>query len=77
MGGAVTQIAKSLGCRVIGINRGPLDPRSPASRRVDAFVAFDDDIVTHVRELDGPADGVDVVFDSVGGVVTGRVVIVP
>jgi len=68
VGGAVTQIAKSLGCRVIGINRGPLDPNSPANRRVDAFVAFDDDTVAHVRELDGLGGGVDVVFDSVGGV---------
>ncbi|RUL66065.1 zinc-binding alcohol dehydrogenase family protein [Dyella dinghuensis] len=68
VGGAVTQIAKSLGCRVIGINRGPLDPNSPAGRRVDTFVMFDDDTVTRVRQLDGLADGTDVVFDSVGGI---------
>jgi NADPH:quinone reductase len=68
VGGAVTQIAKSLGCRVIGINRDPLAPQSPAGRRVDAFVTFDEETVAHVRELDGLADGVDVVFDSVGGI---------
>jgi NADPH:quinone reductase len=68
VGGAVTQIAKSLGCRVIGIDRTPLDPASPAGQRVDAFVTFDEHTVAHVRELDGLADGVDVVFDAVGGI---------
>jgi NADPH2:quinone reductase len=68
VGGAVTQIAKSLGCRVIGVNRGPLDPKSPAGQRVDTFVMFDEDTVAHVRKLDGLAEGVDVVFDSVGGI---------
>lgn len=68
VGGAVTQIAKSLGCHVIGIDRAPLDPNSPAGRRVDAFAMFDENTVAHVRGLDGLAGGVDVVFDSVGGI---------
>lgn len=68
VGGAVTQIAKSLGCRVIGIDRVPVDAQSPAGKRLDAFVNFDEHTVEHLRSLDGLADGVDVVYDSVGGV---------
>jgi NADPH:quinone reductase-like Zn-dependent oxidoreductase len=68
VGGAVTQIAKSRGCRVVGINPKPLDPHSPAGRRIDHFVAFDEHTVTHVRDIEGLGDGVDVVYDCVGGI---------
>jgi NADPH:quinone reductase-like Zn-dependent oxidoreductase len=68
VGGAVTQIAKSLGCRIIGIDRHPIDASSPAGKRIHAFVPFDEHTIAAVRSLDGLADGVDVVFDSVGGV---------
>ncbi|MBE1162864.1 quinone oxidoreductase family protein [Dyella acidiphila] len=68
VGGAVTQIAKSLGCRVIGIDRHPVAADAPAARRIDAFVPYDEHTVEHLRSLDQLADGVDVVFDSVGGV---------
>ncbi len=68
VGGAVTQIAKSLGCRIIGIDRSPVDANSPAGKRIHAFVHFDEHTVARVRDLDGLADGVDVVFDSVGGI---------
>ncbi|GLQ87163.1 quinone oxidoreductase family protein [Dyella flagellata] len=68
VGGAVTQIAKSLGCRIIGIDRHPIDASSPAGKRIHAFVPFDEHTVAGVRSLDGLADGVDVVFDSVGGI---------
>jgi NADPH:quinone reductase-like Zn-dependent oxidoreductase len=68
VGGAVTQIAKSLGCRIIGIDRQPVDASSPAGKRIHAFVPFDEHTVAVVRSLDGLADGVDVVFDSVGGI---------
>jgi NADPH:quinone reductase-like Zn-dependent oxidoreductase len=67
VGGAVTQIAKSLGCRVIGIDRQPVDTHSPAGQRLDAFVPFDEHTVEHLRSLDQLAEGVDVVYDSVGG----------
>ena len=66
--GAVTQIAKSLGCRIIGIDRHPVDASSPAGKRIHAFVPFDEHTVAAVRSLDGLANGVDVVFDSVGGI---------
>lgn len=68
VGGAVTQIAKSLGCRIIGIDRSPVDANSPAGKRIQTFVHFDEHTVAHVRDLNGLADGVDVVFDSVGGI---------
>lgn len=68
VGGAVTQIAKALGCRIVGIDRQPVDAGSPAGKRIHAFVPFDEHTVAEVRSLDGLAGGVDVVFDSVGGV---------
>ncbi|MFC3653727.1 zinc-binding alcohol dehydrogenase family protein [Dyella humi] len=68
VGGAVTQIAKSLGCRIIGIDRHPVDASSPAGKRIHAFVPFDGHTVAGVRSLEGLANGVDVVFDSVGGI---------
>lgn len=68
VGGAVTQIAKTLGCRIIGIDRHPVDANSPAGKRIHEFVPFDEHTVAAMRSLDGLADGVDVVFDSVGGV---------
>ncbi|GAB2582568.1 zinc-binding alcohol dehydrogenase family protein [Dyella jejuensis] len=68
VGGAVTQIAKSLGCRIIGIDRSPVDASSPAGKRIHDFVPFDEHAIAHVRDLEGLAEGVDVVFDSVGGV---------
>lgn len=68
VGGAVTQIAKSLGCRIVGIDRRPVDASSPAGKRIHDFVPFDEHTVAHVRDLPGLADGVDVVFDSVGGI---------
>jgi NADPH:quinone reductase-like Zn-dependent oxidoreductase len=68
VGGAVTQIAKSLGCRVIGIDRHAVDASTPAGKRMHAFVPFDEHTVEAVRSLEGLAAGVDVVFDSVGGI---------
>ena len=66
VGGAVTQIAKARGSRVIGIDRHALLAGSPAARLVDDFVAFDEATVARVRALTG--GGVDVVYDAVGGV---------
>ncbi|HXZ07671.1 MAG TPA: zinc-binding dehydrogenase, partial [Paraburkholderia sp.] len=65
VGGAVTQIAKARGCRVIGIDRKAPAAGSPAAQLVDEYVPFDDNTVNRVRELTG---GVDVVYDAVGGV---------
>lgn len=65
VGGAVTQIAKALGSRVIGIDRQAPSSDSPASRLIDGFVKFDESTVKNVRDI---IDGVDVVYDAVGGI---------
>ena len=67
VGGAVTQIAKARGARVIGIAREEPPADSPAARLIDAFVPMDGDTIRRVHELTGGA-GVDVVYDAVGGV---------
>jgi NADPH:quinone reductase len=65
VGGAVTQIAKARGCRVIGIDRKAPIAGSPAGQLIDEYVPFDEQTTQRVRELTG---GVDVVYDAVGGV---------
>lgn len=68
VGGAVTQIAKKAGARVIGIDRHAPSPDSPAGRLIDAFVPLGgDNTAERVKALSG--GGVDVVYDTVGGVV--------
>nr|WKF59661.1 D-arabitol-phosphate dehydrogenase [Paraburkholderia busanensis] len=67
VGGAVVQIAKARGARVIAIDRHPLDPQTPAGRLHDDYVPFDEHAAERVRALTGGA-GADVVYDSVGGV---------
>jgi NADPH:quinone reductase len=66
VGGAVVQIAKARGCRVIGVDRHPLQPDTPAGRLVDAFVMLDEHASERVKTLS--SGGADVVYDSVGGV---------
>lgn len=65
VGGAVTQIAKARGCRVIGIDRAAPAAGSPAAALIDEYVPYDDNTINRVRELTG---GVDVVYDAVGGI---------
>ncbi|HEY1609147.1 MAG TPA: zinc-binding alcohol dehydrogenase family protein [Paraburkholderia sp.] len=67
VGGAVTQIAKSRGARVIGVARQAPQADSPAARLMDAFVPLDDQTAARVRELTG-GEGAEVVYDAVGGV---------
>ncbi len=65
VGGAVTQIAKAIGTRVIGIDRHLPSSESPAAGRIDDFVKFDESTVENVKRITG---GVDVVYDTVGGI---------
>lgn len=67
VGGAVTQIAKARGARVIAVDRQPPVADSPAARLIDAYVPFDEHSVERVKALTN-GDGVDVVYDAVGGV---------
>ena len=67
VGGAVIQIAKARGCRVIGVDLQPPPTESPAGELMDAFVPTTGDFPLEVRRLtDGR--GAEVVFDTVGGV---------
>jgi NADPH:quinone reductase-like Zn-dependent oxidoreductase len=66
VGGAVTQIAKARGCRVIAVDRKPPLADSPAGRLIDDYVPLDDKSVSQVRAL--TSGGVDVVYDTVGGI---------
>ncbi|MFM0221234.1 quinone oxidoreductase family protein [Paraburkholderia dipogonis] len=67
VGGAVVQIAKARGARVIAVDRHPLDADTPAGRLIDAYVPFDENTTDRLRALTDGA-GADVVYDTVGGV---------
>jgi len=70
VGGAVIQIAKARGCRVIGVDRGAAPP-PPAGPMLDEFLDAERDFSTDVRRLTRDR-GAPVVFDSVGGVLFER-----
>jgi len=65
VGGAVVQIAKARGCRVIGVDRER--PPHPAGALIDEFVLTEGDVAAQVRQLT-EGRGAEVVFDAVGGV---------
>jgi NADPH2:quinone reductase len=68
VGTMVAQIARWRGAsHIIGIDRQPPAPGSPAQRSVDRFVPSDDRFAASLREALG-GTGADVVFDAVGGV---------
>jgi NADPH:quinone reductase-like Zn-dependent oxidoreductase len=67
VGGAVAQIAKARGCRVIGVDRTPPPANSPASRLIDECLIVDESTADRVKDL--TRGGADVVYDAVGGVV--------
>ncbi|MFL9992857.1 NADPH:quinone reductase [Burkholderia sp. GAS332] len=67
VGGAVVQIAKARGARVIAMDRHPLSPDTPAGRLIDDYLPFDENATARLKALTGGA-GADVVYDAVGGV---------
>jgi NADPH:quinone reductase-like Zn-dependent oxidoreductase len=67
VGGAVVQIAKAHGARVIAVDRHPLDADTPAGRLIDDYVPLDENVTDRLRALTGGV-GADVVYDTVGGV---------
>ena len=67
VGGAVAQIAKGLGARVIGLDRQPPPDAAPASSVLDAFVGAGETAAEEVRRVTG-GRGASLVFDAVGGV---------
>jgi NADPH:quinone reductase len=71
VGGAVAQIARSLGATVIGIDRRQPGPDAPAAAVIDHFItsAAAADIGVQIKQLTGGI-GAQVVYDAVGGVTT-------
>jgi NADPH:quinone reductase len=72
VGGAVAQIAQSLGARVYGLDLVPPAAGTPAAQIVEQFAAFTgdpDEAIARVREWTG-GRGADLVYDAVGGVTT-------
>ena len=72
VGGAVAQIAQSLGARVIGLDRVQPAGDTPAPSIIDGFVALDgssQDVGSQVKKLTA-GKGAEVVYDTVGGVTT-------
>ena len=71
VGGAVAQIAAALGATVIGVDRRPPGPDTPAASVIDHFVGFDPaaDIGAQIKHLTR-GTGAQVVYDAVGGVTT-------
>lgn len=71
VGGAVAQIAHTLGANVIGVGRRRPGPDTAAASVIDDFVTFgpDADVAAAIRRLTAGA-GAEVVYDAVGGLTT-------
>jgi NADPH:quinone reductase len=71
VGGAVAQIARTLGAKVIGVDRRKPGTETAAAVVIDDFITFDPtaDVGAEIKRLTG-GRGVDVVYDAVGGVTT-------
>jgi NADPH:quinone reductase len=71
VGGAVAQIARAQGATVIGVDRRPPGPDTPAAAALDDFITFEQaaDVGAAIRRVTG-GKGADVVYDAVGGVTT-------
>lgn len=71
VGGAVAQIAHALGATVIGVDRRKPAPETPAAHVIDEFVVFDPDadVAADIKRAN-QGNGVEVVYDAVGGVTT-------
>jgi NADPH:quinone reductase len=71
VGGAVAQIARAIGAKVIGVDRRRPGPETAAAAVIDEFIPFDPagDVGAEIKRLTG-GTGVDVVYDAVGGVTT-------
>jgi NADPH:quinone reductase len=72
VGGAVAQIGRALGARVIGLDRVRPADDTPAASMIDGFVettGSPEDIGSEVKRLTA-GKGADVVYDAVGGITT-------
>jgi NADPH2:quinone reductase len=72
VGGAVAQIARARGARVIGIDRRLPRDDAPAATILEEFITFDGnthEVAAQIRRVNG-GKGAEVVYDAVGGVTT-------
>jgi NADPH:quinone reductase len=67
VGGAVAEIARRIGARIIGADRQEPHPGAPVYKVADQLIFGAPDLPAAVREATG-GKGADVVFDAVGGV---------
>jgi len=67
VGGAAAQIGRWRGARVIGVDRHPLAPGSPAATVLDEFLTLDGEALDAGVRRATAGNGVRVVFDAVGG----------
>ncbi|MFI5339318.1 MAG: zinc-binding alcohol dehydrogenase family protein [Candidatus Methylomirabilales bacterium] len=67
VGGAAAQIGKWCGARVIGVDRRPLRPDSPAARAVDESFVLGGEALDAIVARATNGRGAQVVFDTVGG----------
>jgi NADPH:quinone reductase-like Zn-dependent oxidoreductase len=70
VGGAVAQIARARGARVLGVGRNPPAPGTPAAEIIGEFIPLAGDVADAVRGHTG-GRGADVVYDTIGGITTG------
>ena len=68
VGGAVAQIAKGKGLRILGVDRSPPPKDAPASSRIEAFVNSTDPNWPQAIAKLTDGKGANIVFDSVGGI---------
>jgi NADPH:quinone reductase len=71
VGGAAAQIARRLGARVIGADRGPPHPDAPIRAIAEKLIIGAENLPAEVRAATG-GKGADVVFDLVGGIMFRR-----
>jgi NADPH:quinone reductase len=69
VGGAVAQIARARGARVLGVDRVVPADGTPAAEIIEEFVPFGPDAAEKLRAHTG-GKGAEVVYDAVGGVTT-------
>lgn len=67
VGGAVAQIGKWRGARVIGVDRHQLPPNSPAASALDDFFVLEGEPLDAIVSRATGGRGAHVVFDTVGG----------
>lgn len=67
VGGAVAEIGRRIGARIIGADRHEPHPDAPIRDMADHLIVGESDLPASVREATG-GKGADVVFDTVGGV---------